>query len=795
MKEIAKAFLTEGRSVYDLFQQPGMGFYIPLYQREYSWDTDNVKQLIDDLSRGVDSLCSDEDEEIRFLGTLITVSEADRNKIQPQDTQALPTLIEVVIDGQQRLTTLVLLASQLYLHILDEEIKLKKYGEEFSELQEACVIWRSKLKEVFALDLRKGNPKIKPKIIRGQVDKWIKEGDISDAYTSPAAKYIGNFIQFITDTESDKVTFKLANAPSVGKDKVGASIRQFSKWLSNIVSKSHLDSNEGEFPSAKSILAKTNQEFIWEYDRDNLKQIIDDEDVQDSKTGQYHLCALVQLFAVSHYMLERCCFTVIRPVSDKWAFDMFQSLNATGTPLTAIETFKPLIVNTVENIEGKLFKNSEDDKWFSKVEELFSDTKTASEKNKLTSDFLTSFALVTDADNQKISSHFSAQRKWIDKTYSRYSEKANGGGDDPKARVARQHDFVKFFGQYAAFYKNIWMNYAGANGVPLPTLLGRPDAELASVILLYLNKSNHRMAITILAQYYMAIQNGPADKTEALTDDFIAAVKAVGSFYTLWKCAQSNSLLDARYRTFFKGTKGADGQLHNTVAWLQRTEEPTVAHLKQYLREALTNNEESNNKEIFTRETWLKKAKNHLDYTSPSAAKFVLLLYAHDTIADDEHLGLAKKGVPGVHNSLTVANWKSQDLETLEHVAPRKNDGSWDPAIYEGDIYNHIGNLILLPSNVNTSASNKGWPEKLVYYKHLGQIDPAILMKIAEDAIAKGIIISKSSIEIMQKAAHQPHINVLLGMDGVKEWDAKFIEQRTERILSITWDRLTQWLN
>ena len=794
MKEIAKAFLTEGRSVYDLFQQPGMGFYIPLYQREYSWDNDNVKQLIDDLSRGVDSLCSDEDEEIRFLGTLITVSESDRNKIQPQDTQALPTLIEVVIDGQQRLTTLVLLASQLYLLILDEEIKLKKYGEEFVELQEACVIWRSKLKEVFALDLRKGNPKIKPKIIRGNVDKWIKEGDISDAYNSPAAKYIGKFIQFITDAESEKIPFKLSSAPSVGKDKVGNSIKQFNKWLTNIVSKAHLESNEGDFPSAKTILEKTNQEFIWEYERENLKQIIDDEDVQDHKTGQYHLCALVQLFAASHYMLERCCFTVIRPVSDKWAFDMFQSLNATGTPLTAIETFKPLIVNTVENIEKKAFKGSQDDKWFSKVEELFADTKTASEKNKLTSDFLTSFALVTDADNQKISSHFSAQRKWIDKTYSRYSEKTAGSGDDPKARVAKQHAFVKFFGQYADFYKNIWMNYTGATGSPLPELVGRPDADLASVILIYLNKSNHRMAITILAQYYMAIQNGHADNRESLTDDFIEAVKAVGAYYTLWKSAQSNSLLDARYRTFFKGTKGADGQLHNTVAWLQRTEEPTVVYLKQYLREALTNNEEANSKEVFTKDTWLRKAKNNFGYSSPYAAKFVLLLYGHDTIANPEYPGLAKQGVKGTHNSLTVANWKSQDLETLEHVAPRRNDGSWDKEIYDKEIYDRIGNLILLPPNVNTSASNKGWPEKLIYYKHIGEADPTVLMKIANEASAQGITLSESTVEIMQKSAHQPHINVILGMDGIRQWDADFIEQRTDTILSITWDRLIKWI-
>jgi len=47
----------------------------------------------------------------------------------------------------------------------------------------------------------------------------------------------------------------------------------------------------------------------------------------------------------------------IEPVSENWAFDMFQSLNATGTPLTALETFKPLVVSLVASNNGG-FKGS-----------------------------------------------------------------------------------------------------------------------------------------------------------------------------------------------------------------------------------------------------------------------------------------------------------------------------------------------------------------------------------------------------------------------------------------------------
>jgi uncharacterized protein with ParB-like and HNH nuclease domain len=113
MINIEKAFVTENRSVFDFFQQPGLGFYIPLYQREYSWDSDNIDQLLEDISKGVSRLVEEKDErEIRFLGTIITVVESDKNNIQPQDTQALPSRIDKLIDGQQRLSTIAVFAQQ-----------------------------------------------------------------------------------------------------------------------------------------------------------------------------------------------------------------------------------------------------------------------------------------------------------------------------------------------------------------------------------------------------------------------------------------------------------------------------------------------------------------------------------------------------------------------------------------------------------------------------------------------------------------------------------------------------------
>ena len=151
--EIEKAFITEGRSVYDFFQRPGVGFYIPLYQREYSWDSDNVEQLIEDIEKGATAMIDDENE-IRFLGTIITVVEKDKKRIQPLDIQALPTAVEKLIDGQQRMSTIALLGTQLYkyFHQLQTKATSLSDNQEQVDISEICQIWKDKLIDIFSFD-------------------------------------------------------------------------------------------------------------------------------------------------------------------------------------------------------------------------------------------------------------------------------------------------------------------------------------------------------------------------------------------------------------------------------------------------------------------------------------------------------------------------------------------------------------------------------------------------------------------------------------------------------------------
>ncbi|MBA0196099.1 DUF262 domain-containing protein [Pectobacterium brasiliense] len=69
-------------------------FIIPSYQRPYSWTVDNAEQLIDDIYKS-----SQSDEKEYFIGSMICISKGQNHY--------------EVVDGQQRLTTLSIIVSEL----------------------------------------------------------------------------------------------------------------------------------------------------------------------------------------------------------------------------------------------------------------------------------------------------------------------------------------------------------------------------------------------------------------------------------------------------------------------------------------------------------------------------------------------------------------------------------------------------------------------------------------------------------------------------------------------------------
>jgi hypothetical protein len=748
--EIDKAFTTNGHTVFDFFQRPGMGLYIPLYQREYSWDKDNINQLTEDITKGIEALCENESQELRFLGTIITIVQGDKSKIDPIDTKAVPTSVEYIIDGQQRLTTISIFTLLLYDFIEETKKKIKNVDEDLmDEIFEACNIWQKKLLNIFSLDLGKGKIKRKPQIIRGQLDRWVKDGEVDENYRSELSNLLAKFLfyYFADDQEVDK--------PKMSKNTVvGKNFNLIQSWIKNNVLGAHRSSNN-EFACAKDLLIKVKEEFIWDNEREELREIVFNN---PNHKIYNNLCGLVQLFAVCHYLLERCCFTHIIPLNEDWAFDMFQSLNASGTPLTAIETFKPLVVNSAEQ-NGSTYKDSDISKSFERIENIFVNSKSASDKSKKTNELITSFRIAIDG--KKIQNHFSSQRKWLNSRF------------DEMNTFQEKEVYMKLFGYYSEFLNKYWFDKTKLDFIP-----ESDDKELIEILFLFLKESKHFMAVTILGRLYSQIKMGISNSLE----DFKKGVRTISALYVFYRSNHSNSGLDQVYRRYFEGNKEINwekkGWKYQNVLDVQ----DFTIYVKEILKKMFPL--------IMDSESFSENSNKYLRYTnSKSICKLSLFVSSHNTIASKEEIGMLKEGVDDSRLFLTLKHWNSEKLSTIEHIAPQESNDAWDETLYsESTYYDSIGNLTLLPLSINASIGNRPWNEKFIYYKFLFVKDKDSYEELVHFANDNNVKLNESTLEALKSSPYYEHVDsiVSVGYDG--QWDANLVKRRGNNILKFLGD-------
>ena len=97
-----KALQASPKSIWNIFSEHE--FVIPDFQRPYSWEGDQCEQLWIDISSFLDELIDEnrKNEEQYFMGSMVVYPDTDNQDVW------------IVIDGQQRLTTLLILIMLLF---------------------------------------------------------------------------------------------------------------------------------------------------------------------------------------------------------------------------------------------------------------------------------------------------------------------------------------------------------------------------------------------------------------------------------------------------------------------------------------------------------------------------------------------------------------------------------------------------------------------------------------------------------------------------------------------------------
>ncbi len=390
----------------------------------------------------------------------------------------------------------------------------------------------------------------------------------------------------------------------------------------------------------------------------------------------------------------------------------------------------------------------------------------------MTNEFLTTYAL--QRSGEKISSQFSRQRRWLEKKYS--GLKSN----------EEREEFVRQMGDLSCYWVDV-LQFNPSQAIAISGTNEESDKEkkLGALCALYLRDAGHKMANTILGRFYAHVNR----KEEDAPKEFLEICKIVASFFTIWRSALPNAGLDDVYRTLLRGD---EKKRVPKLSWEGKRTDLQLSYLKKYFKQILEK------KEIASKESWKKRSLQYFRYNHANVVcRFALFVTAHDTIIDFDNPGLMKVGTEGTHPFLGPENWISDHFKSIEHIAPQKpkDKERWDSDLFENDNFQLIGNLTLLPLEINISAGNSGWVQKYIYYRHLSEEDPNNLDELAKLSKDMGVHLQSQTVELLKRTPHKHHINPIVEVGEKGLWNLELVNKRTERICDILWDRIYGWLN
>lgn len=779
---MAQPFTHTADSLQSFFSQPGRGFYVPFYQRAYSWDEENGAKLANDIFSAVKRTLTKPDNSV-FLGTVILHDEKNVAHGVHTDTPNLLTKVSNVVDGQQRITSLAMLACVLGEYIGKYESALQAISggsPEVPALANDLANELPQIQEFFAVHVRRNGaqPPLKPIIIRaGDVsknpvsDQWTLQGNIANFYVSNTSNYLANAINGVP----------LASIAM--DDRIKGVVQAFREVLDDELDKAD--------PTLATGLAASNADkdstlykfMSYQPNLANVLALTPDE--------QKTYFAGLLLLAACAFIKNGCYFVVIECLDEGLAFDMFQSLNATGTPLTAFEVFKPTIVMTWAAAYATTIKSQVD-----RIEQVFNQESSATKKVDVTDRVICSTALAYSGE--VIGERFSEERDWLIKTLQPAvpSPQLTMFVTSLADQAEYQDKFVRPRRPNKGLSNFALVNHLQSLGMPLP------DADLAALCVYYLRDAKHVMAHSVVSVFYANLlhaQGNPAAVTLAASE-LLAVCKAVASFFTLWMGGSPGRFPDAAYRQMFQASGGnmsiANGAANQTSVWVKGALRNALAGQGAYDASSAA----------LARVSWVAQAKGVSWYQRKAVCRFGLFAAFHDAAVDlrPGSEGLSVNGMANCAPMLSCQAWHAPQYEVIEHVATRdkpnviKFPTHHDAAVYPGNysIVDKIGNLALLSVPVNSSVYSE-WPDKAFYYWSLTTPSSVSTGPLASALIASlGLAtIPPSLSSLVAASVYLPHLAPLAqrGIAGL-HWDAGFIDSRSEHLCGRIFDVLDGWL-
>ena len=770
MKKVSELFSANARNPWEVANKIGhgnAGFRIPEYQRAYDWSSENIVRLMTDIFTGFERLSEGTGANtFTFLGTLILV----KDKKQEPNFQGSSYSI---VDGQQRLTTLTLLAC-----VLIERLRILR--QDLPEFKSKTTQWLEievKSMESALASCIRGNQLVQhdtvsfpfPRIVRQQQDH---RGDSTgqQELKSEIAVFLTTFVKFIRSKD-----FKFC-APEMGNTreakKILTNFKEIQQFCENLNDYQWFEKKDFQFLDATKF-THGGYRFLWkkaqnifENDNDWSKAI---SEIQ-SKPEAHDFYRTLMLAA---YFCNCVAVTTVITEDEGAAFDIFDALNTTGEPLTALETLKPHVINTL-NSKSSGFSGSSCELAFKSIDERMANHfPETSQKQDETKNLIISFALYLEGT--KTSLNLNSQRNVLRRLFNSSKNIENG-----------PTKFMESLDYLSEYRCNYWIpnNIGSINNYHND----QDKAEFIKLLSSFIVATKTNLTLPILARYWIC------GKEKSDYSDYIEALKAITAFLVLRRAATGGTDgIDTCFRDIMeKGTSDTKfglctgSQFDNQIL--------SVGELKSALFKKL----KSSKVKFDTKDEWIEKVVDTPIYVhSQPLARFMLLCSSHNTSNDRDNPGLlTREGIQASDDRsyLEFKFWSGEDYKTVEHVAPNSDKPKgWSKNIYSnGRIRNTLGNLVLLPEKENSALGKASWEKKKIFYTALTYKTKEKREEALASAKKQGHGFQRKTGDLILS---RKRLSMLDGISDVEKWDKVFIEKRTHRLASLTWDKLRPWLD
>ena len=777
MSQSAKdAFKAEPQSASEFFTRTGEYFYVPVYQRPYSWKTnDDVSRLFVDATEGVADLLSQTSvDALMFIGALILVEDRRKEQIVPIVRDQVPSKVNIVIDGQQRCTTLLIWACALLERISLGVKALEKRSQDqgVANLIDMANQTARLLELMVHDDERGGDPAFSyyPRMIRSHEDQWSKR-ETEALYISPLARILRHTSEWIRQKKDGKLNYSIDSILEATKsdhESVFKALQFFTKRCTEYFEGNDFE-NIAVPKAAEMARCQHFQEALWGNPWHESVRILISQRGATSEREYKNAIGLARVVALANFMLNKICFTVVRSDREGWAFDVFDALNTTGQPLTAFETFRPVVIQSLGLAN---YRSSKEFELLERIHEFL--TSSSDKKTKRTEKLIIHAKLLELGE--KLPKRLAVQRQWLKNYYQQLDT------------TARRRAFLEGLADLAEF-TDIFNN-------PRQHLQLCRDQETL-LALLILSETNHDIVGPVLSRFFSAA-NSQTDEVvrERALSEFRAVIRATTAFSTLWRLAHGGTeKIDDCFRGIMRGMELEGGARIGPYCTQpsKGAGEPSELTAAAYIEDLRTWLWQAG---LGSEDEWVRVTKLRPSYNeSPHFLRLFLAAAMHNAIPDPARPGFLKRGNAGTCTMLSAeAPWCANDFQ-IEHVAPQSGEGNgWDDSVYrEASLIHSVGNLTLLPASVNKAIKNWAWGRKRAVMELLATTSADDAESRRRELTEIGALSEFPTLDqIVSNAQYHGHLRAIC---GVPQWDDDAIRNRGENLCRLGYQQLSRWLS